>query len=597
MGLTSAMFTGLTGLNSNQFSIDTISDNVANMNTTGYKSHRAMFQTQFARTLTTGSPPTANEGGTNPLQIGMGSGVGAVQRLHTPGSLETTGVPTDLAIEGTGFFILAESDNKQAFTRDGAFGLNGDNFLVSHDGFFVQGYGVDEDFNVVPGILTNLQIPLGSTSIAEQTSNATLEGNIDSSGSVGTQGSAISTQIFQGAGGAAAIGTTLLTSLRDPAVGAPAFAVGDTITVTGDAEKGGRDLAEASFTVGAGDTVTSFMAWLNGVFGINQDANAPATLLDSSNAASSKAPGWYVSTGGVGEPAAGSIYVVGNHGTGNALALGPAAIRRTSGGTTSTPLTFSELLAADGESVSTSFLVYDSLGEGVSVDLTVVMESKTQDGVTWRWYAESPDDTGTGRSGGSGPDRFIGQGTVEFDNEGQFIRSPNATILIDRDGTGAIDPMQVTFNLSDLTSLASGPNAGAGSPTQSVLVMSTQDGFPAGTLRSYGVGLDGTIFGTFTNGLQRLLGQVAVATFTNPEGLVKESNNVYSIGPNSGLPVITTPMTMGAGQVRAGTLELSNVDLSRQFIGLVTASTGFSASGRVISTSDDLLRELLSLVR
>lgn len=597
MGLTSAMFTGLTGLNSNQFSIDTIGDNVANMNTTAFKTNRAMFQTQFARTLTSGSAPSATEGGTNPLQIGLGSGVGAVQRMHTQGSLETTGVPTDMAIEGKGFFILAQSDNKQLFTRDGSFGLDAQSLLVSQDGAYVQGYGVDGDYNIVPGVLTNLEIPLGAASIAQETDNASFEGNLDSSGSVGTQGSVLNTQAFEAAGGGAADAATLLTDLQDPAVGAPAFAVGDIINVTSDAEKGDRDLAETSFTVSAGDTVGDLLTWLDGAFGINQDAAAPGTLLDPADPASLTGPGWYISTGGAGEPAAGSLYVVGNHGTNNALSLGAAAITATSGTTTSTPFAFTEQMAADGESVSTSFIVYDSLGQAVTVDLTLVLENKDATGVTWRWIAESPGDSGAGRGGGTGPDRLIGQGTVAFDTEGQFVQSPDASIVIDRDGTGASDPIQVTFDLAGVTSLATGPNAGAGNPTQSVLVMSTQDGFPAGTLQSFGVAVDGTITGTFTNGLQRVLGQVAVATFANPEGLVKETNNVFSIGPNSGLPVITTPLTLGAGRIMAGTLELSNVDLSREFIGLVTASTGFSASGRVIATSDELLQELLLLTR
>ncbi|NWF97307.1 MAG: flagellar hook-basal body complex protein, partial [Candidatus Thorarchaeota archaeon] len=128
-------------------------------------------------------------------------------------------------------------------------------------------------------------------------------------------------------------------------------------------------------------------------------------------------------------------------------------------------------------------------------------------------------------------------------------------------------------------------------------VMTSQDGFPAGTLVSFGVGTDGVITGAFSNGLTRPLGQVALATFTNPEGLVGGVNNLFHVGPNSGQPVITAPETLGAGRVLGGSLELSNVDLTREFIGLITATTGFSAAGRVISTSNDLLNELLTIAR
>jgi flagellar hook protein FlgE len=111
------------------------------------------------------------------------------------------------------------------------------------------------------------------------------------------------------------------------------------------------------------------------------------------------------------------------------------------------------------------------------------------------------------------------------------------------------------------------------------------------------VGTDGIITGSFSNGQTRRLGQVALATFTNPEGLVGGANNLFGVGPNSGEPIIAAPQTLGAGRIMGGALELSNVDLTREFIGLITASTGFSASGRVLSTSNDLLNELLLIAR
>ena len=88
-----------------------------------------------------------------------------------------------------------------------------------------------------------------------------------------------------------------------------------------------------------------------------------------------------------------------------------------------------------------------------------------------------------------------------------------------------------------------------------------------------------------------------VATFTNPEGLVGLGDNTFNVGVNSGEAVVLAPQTLGAGRIEAGQLEQSNVDLSREFIGLITASTGFSAAGRVVRTADDLLQELLLLVR
>ena len=154
--------------------------------------------------------------------------------------------------------------------------------------------------------------------------------------------------------------------------------------------------------------------------------------------------------------------------------------------------------------------------------------------------------------------------------------------------TGAVDPLQATLDFSNVTGLTT---------ADSGLVMSTQDGYATGSLMGFSVGTDGIITGTFSNGLTRPLGQVALATFSNPEGLVGGVNNLFYVGANSGQAMITAPETQGAGRIRGGALELSNVDLTREFIGLITASTGFSASGRVISTSNELLNELMMIAR
>jgi flagellar hook protein FlgE len=124
--------------------------------------------------------------------------------------------------------------------------------------------------------------------------------------------------------------------------------------------------------------------------------------------------------------------------------------------------------------------------------------------------------------------------------------------------------------------------------------MGSQDGEPIGTLTSFSVGGDGTIIGQFTNGLTKALGQVALANFNNPEGLIAQGNNLYDQGPNSGSALIGGATANGTGTVESGALEQSNVDLSREFINLIIASTGFSASSKVISTSDQLLTNLLN---
>jgi flagellar hook protein FlgE len=202
----------------------------------------------------------------------------------------------------------------------------------------------------------------------------------------------------------------------------------------------------------------------------------------------------------------------------------------------------------------------------------------------WRFYAESADDTDGG---------VVGTGTVSFDQLGRFVSATGTDVSIALAGTGAVTPLTCTLDFSELTGMA----GMAGEDGESTLVMTTQDGRPAGRLVEYGIDPDGVITGTFDNSATQVFGQVALATFTNPEGLIGLSENAFSVGPNSGAAVVVAPRTEGAGRIESAALEASNVDLSREFIGLITASTGFSAAGRVVRTADDLLQELLLLVR
>lgn len=564
MGLTSAMFTGLSGLNSNQLRIDVVGDNIANVNTTAFKGNRATFQNQFAITLSGGTAPGPTTGGTNPSQVGRGSILGGVQRNFGAGSLETTGVPTDMAIEGEGFFIVNGPADQQAYTRDGTFKVDADNILVTSQGFEVQGYGIDGDFNLVPGTLTELSIPLGTLSTARATTRAAFDGNLNSNGTIATQGTVLYSQALQDGGGNPVNGATLLTDLYDPAApGSAMFAVDDVITLTG-IRKGGRELADSNYTVTGASTLDDLTTFLNNMLGINSDPAAGGT------------PGVSVQTIG----GASMIVVEGNRGLDNAVEIPLSSIRSTNPAY-STPFNFTQQQAANGESLFTTFQAFDSLGTPVQVNLTMTLESKSNTGNTWRYYAESPDDTDASAVLGA-------TGTLTFDTDGRLIASSGDTIQINRADTGAVEPLQVLLDFANMTGLTT---------RDSTMVMTTQDGFPTGTLSTFSVGTDGVITGTFSNGLTRQLGQVALAKFTNPEGLIGGVNNLFYVGANSGQPVITTPETLGAGRIIGSALELSNVDLTREFIGLITASTGFSASGRVISTSNDLLNELMTIAR
>ena len=284
-------------------------------------------------------------------------------------------------------------------------------------------------------------------------------------------------------------------------------------------------------------TLGDFATFLNNSIGINADPAFPGP------------PGVTVDAGG-------SLVVTGDPGEDNALDIAISNIRSTNA-TFVNPLTFTQTQAANGESLFTTFQAFDSLGTPVQVNLTMVLDSKSNSGTTWRYYLESPDDTDATPVLGN-------TGTVSFDNNGRLLTTANDTFNLNRATTGAVDPLQIKLDFSGVTALTT---------DSSSLVMTNQDGFATGTLNSFSVGTDGVITGTFSNGLTRTLGQVATATFTNPEGLIGTTNNLYLVGANSGQAIIGSPGVNGAGTLVGGALELSNVDITKEFIGLISAST------------------------
>jgi len=588
MASTTALFTGLSGLNAHARRLDVIGNNIANVNTTAYKSNRLQFAPLMSRSFSLGTAPTNSTGGTNPGQIGLGVGISGTQRNFQDGAISATGVPTDLALEGPGFFLL-DRNGEQVYTRDGAFQRNEANELVNIAGGRVQGYTVDDAFEIVEGQLVDLTIPVGVMTIAEATRNVNFEGNLNASGTIATTGSVHTSRAFHTdvslAGGTEADGSEDLTAggndlfIAD-SLGNGTMAIeggaGTIITISG-IEKGGKDLGTHTFqfadppteTVdGSGTSLNDFTAFLEQVLGLHDDSIAGESL-----------------GGSIAINAAGQIVVTGNEGTVQDLDLESADLVATNYGAGSAqPFVFSETGVADGESVRTSYTVYDSLGTPVTVDLSFVLQDTTPaEGSTWTFIAESNDHAAV--------DRLVGLGTVTFDADGLFVSASNETISIDRDN-GAVSPLSINLEF------------GSGSESITALTSQTsefaavyQDGSPIGTLSSFSIGEDGTIAGSFSNGLTRSVGQVAIATFTNPEGLIDAGNNEFRVGPNSGDPLVTTPLEFGGGRVISGALELSNVDLSKEFIDMILTQTGYSASSRVISTTDELMDQLLLLGR
>lgn len=569
MALQTALFSSLTGITANSKLLAVSGNNIANVNTTAYKKSRITFETEISQRLSSGSAPSGTLGGTNPSQLGLGTRISSITRDFSTGSLQPTGVNTDMAIDGNGFFIV-ESQGSTRYTRTGNFVLDRDFDLVSAAGGRVQGFGVDENFQVVEGLLQDLTIPVGVLTIAEATRNVTFAGNFNAAGDVATVGSiSTSAKLYSDALATTPIvGTDALTTVFD-AAGTALFALGDVITVSG-VTKGSAAVGERTFEVGPanttgssdfGTTVDDYMAFLDDILG-----------LDTTLTSATSTPGVTL--------VGGQILVEGNTGTDNGILFNASSIKNNN----VVSFGFTGTQEANGGSLRTTFVAFDSLGSEVVVDMRFVLESKSDTGITWRYYADSTDDTDL--------DLALGTGTLSFDTEGNLLTVTNPGISVDRANTGAVSPMDINLKFNDpfatVTSLTDTPG---------LLAARSQDGFQIGTLEDFSVSRNGTIEGIFSNGLKRDLGRVALAVFANNNGLEEFGGSLYRPTVNSGIATVVSAGQAGSGAVIGRSLELSNVELAEEFINLISASTGFSANSRVLTTSDELIQELLAAVR
>ena len=225
-----------------------------------------------------------------------------------------------------------------------------------------------------------------------------------------------------------------------------------------------------------------------------------------------------------------------------------------------------------GTSSVVSVGVYDSLGVLHNVDLTFTKDDINQ----WSWTASETD----------ADIDVTGTGSVAFDEDGTYsVTNPimSFTVVSNNGAAGGA----VELDLSGITQLMGYSN----------LNMASQDGLPPGTLTTFNVGNTGEIVGVFSNGLNRRLGQVALATFLNPGGLLKMGQSLISPSANSGTAQIGLPNDGGRGQISCGYLEMSNVELAKEFTNMIVAQRGFQANSRVITASDEMLQDLVNLKR
>lgn len=295
MSLLRSLSTGVSGIRAQQTNIDVIGHNIANATTIGYKTGRVDFSSLLSQTLRFGSAPSGASGGVNPMQVGLGVQVGTVQTNFADGARRATGIATDLAMEGAGFFVLDTTKGK-AFTRDGTFTLNSLGQLIDPSGGFrVQGYMADVDpqseittaqgssdfvINNTGNVTSDISIPLGELRIARETKNVTFGGNLNSAGDLADMGTILESDVLYENIGGTLVPATESSLLADIVRTSDSTPLGTIIPLGMDngaevsinAQVGGR-IVDRQFTVGApqpsgGTTLGQLRDFMKGSLGI-----------------------------------------------------------------------------------------------------------------------------------------------------------------------------------------------------------------------------------------------------------------------------------------------------------------------------------------
>src|SRR5262245_5738818 len=196
MGLSSSLSTALTGLSAAEAQIDVVGNNLANSQTVGFKSSDTVFATQFLQTQGLGSAPSDGSGGTNPRQIGLGTQIAEIRPDFTQGTIEISKNPSDLAIQGDGFFIVEGNSGETLYSRNGQFKTNSENQLVTSTGNRLLGFGVDDSFQIATTQLQPINIPVGKAAVAQATQNVVLEGTLTPTGDVADTAEVIQSAIL-----------------------------------------------------------------------------------------------------------------------------------------------------------------------------------------------------------------------------------------------------------------------------------------------------------------------------------------------------------------------------------------------------------------
>ncbi|HTF89127.1 MAG TPA: flagellar hook-basal body complex protein [Planctomycetota bacterium] len=647
--MTSALYSALSGLQAHEGWIGVIGNNLANASTSGFKSSRATFADQFSQNLRFASLPTGTTGGRNPVQMGLGVTLADIGRDMSQGALTNTGRVFDLAMSGRGNFMLSDGINT-LYTRVGTFGLDGTSRLVDQrTGYLVlgqNGQAIDVDStslfppsatttatftgNLPAEVTGPLAQVLTSTSAFADGTQASVSGSVNGpytipAGETWTMDLVVSGGAPQQVAVPSVTGTVTALDIVNAINALPSSGVtaavttGGSVSITSD-----RTGAAVSVMVVPGaaakDLASLIGLPLNLVSGTEAVATGATKLNNLPSNVTDYVPGDRITISGLdtdGTPVSGTfVFGTGTGQDGDDLASlitfidnlypqGTPTLNATTGkidmtadntGATGLSLSIQDFtgstgstqwsqhaflattVGSDPDTATTSIEVFDQAGTAHTVTFTF----ERQDDGSWDVTPSIPPSEGTIIGTLTGL-RFNANGTI-------------ATLPVTNDFTATFtgQPAQsVTLDLGT-PSLYDGVTMFGGPTT---MFADGQDGYGVGELSNMAVNGDGAIQGFYTNGQVQDLGQLGIANFVNENGLREVGNSLWAATANSGARTVSIGSQAGAGEVVGGALEGSNVEIAEEFVHLIEAQRGFQANARVITTTDQVLSELVNLLR
>jgi len=654
--VSTALYTGLSGLRVHQTYIDVIGNNLANVSTPGFRGSRATFSDILSFTVRSGSGPNGNFGGVNPLQIGHGAIMATVDTDVNQGTLQDTGRSMDVALQGRGFFTL--TNGLQTFySRVGSFGIDADRTLVD----------LRSGLRVVGSTGANITVPVTDTLPAQPTSQIDFQGNLPAkvggplaeivqSNAVLKEGTSASKTATGTAGAGnqfdltAFAGRTVLVSVNGGAQQSVTFPASTFGTGPVSASTVAAQFSLQGLQVVANDTAGTIdfdtirlgsnatlkfddgpsAAGLLAALGLNAtlDAGTESTatsttvISDLTARSSSYVAGDNITISGTNPDGTvfsdTFVYGAANDGTdigdlinfiNSTVDLSQCSAELTTDGNI-------RLVAANKEEADLSLFIGDASGntgknswpnfevaqagtgpdtavtsidvvdsQGRTHPVTLTFTRSTIDSTVWDMQAEMDPAEGTITQSQIGQIRFndngsfnvIGGGTNALAFTWNGIAA-SQSVVVDLGTSGQFDGVAMLGNATTVAAI-------------------NQDGFAAGTLLNAGFNQEGELVGFYSNGQSQTLDTLRISMFSNEGGLVRVGDTMFVESPNSDDAIATTANSAGAGSVRSGQLENSNVDIAREFVNLIEAQRGFQANSRVITTTDEILAELMNIVR